>query len=206
MVAIIDPRAAWCARIAELVVKSGSKLVHRWAHVSEALATLVSAPPAILLLSRHSSRDFPSRKMLWLKQRTAFVLIVDPDESIAAGDLPGAGFDALLASNASAESMASCFSCLATGHAWLDPILLRSLTVRRNRPDWNRLSAREQQVARLAAAGLSNKRIARTLRLSDGTVKIHMHHILSKLDIDGREALIGSLSDERSTESMCADL
>jgi two-component system nitrate/nitrite response regulator NarL len=54
---------------------------------------------------------------------------------------------------------------------------------------------REQQVAQLAAEGLSNKRIARTLQLSDGTVKIHMHHVLSKLGLSGREALAARLPE-----------
>jgi DNA-binding NarL/FixJ family response regulator len=45
------------------------------------------------------------------------------------------------------------------------------------------------EVARLAAGGMSNKLIARELCLSDGTVKIHMHHILSKLGVPRREEL-----------------
>ena len=49
---------------------------------------------------------------------------------------------------------------------------------------------------RLAARGLSNKRIARTLQLSDGTVKIHMHHVLSKLGVTGRNALAARLSED----------
>jgi DNA-binding NarL/FixJ family response regulator len=45
----------------------------------------------------------------------------------------------------------------------------------------NGLTAREHEVARLVARGLSNREVARELGLADGTVKIHVHHILQKL-------------------------
>ena len=51
---------------------------------------------------------------------------------------------------------------------------------------FHELSNREQQVARLAASGLSNKRIARALQVTDGTIKMHMHHILAKLQLSSR--------------------
>jgi DNA-binding NarL/FixJ family response regulator len=52
-----------------------------------------------------------------------------------------------------------------------------------------RLSPRERGVALLVAGGLSNKEIARELHLSDGTVKIHVHHILVKLKTVNRISL-----------------
>jgi DNA-binding CsgD family transcriptional regulator len=52
------------------------------------------------------------------------------------------------------------------------------------------LSVREQQITNLACDGLSNKAIAHRLGLSEGTVKIHLHHIYRKLGIGGRHALV----------------
>lgn len=51
------------------------------------------------------------------------------------------------------------------------------------------LTARELQVVELAAAGLSNKHIARQLSVSEGTVKIHMHHIFRKAGLSNRTEL-----------------
>lgn len=48
---------------------------------------------------------------------------------------------------------------------------------------------RELQVVELAATGLSNKQIARRLSLSEGTVKIHMHHIFGKAGLTNRTEL-----------------
>ena len=39
---------------------------------------------------------------------------------------------------------------------------------------------------RLVAQGLSNKAIARQLNVSEGTIKVHLHHIFQKLEINNR--------------------
>ncbi|MFC5470955.1 LuxR C-terminal-related transcriptional regulator [Cohnella suwonensis] len=48
------------------------------------------------------------------------------------------------------------------------------------------LTARETEVLLLIAEGLSNKEIARRLVLTEGTVKLHLHHIYGKLQAKGR--------------------
>jgi DNA-binding NarL/FixJ family response regulator len=48
------------------------------------------------------------------------------------------------------------------------------------------LTPRELEIVRMVAAGLRNKQIADTLNISEGTVKIHLHHIYEKLHLDGR--------------------
>jgi DNA-binding CsgD family transcriptional regulator len=53
------------------------------------------------------------------------------------------------------------------------------------------LTSREQQIVlTLVANGLSNKGIGRQLNLSEGTVKVHMHNIFTKLSISSRTALV----------------
>ena len=53
----------------------------------------------------------------------------------------------------------------------------------------NRLTSREREVALLVGAGLSNKGIARRLGVSEGTIKIHVHNILTKLRLANRVML-----------------
>lgn len=48
------------------------------------------------------------------------------------------------------------------------------------------LSAREMQVLKLIVKGKSNKEIAATLGVVEGTVKIHINNILSKLGVSDR--------------------
>jgi two-component system nitrate/nitrite response regulator NarL len=51
------------------------------------------------------------------------------------------------------------------------------------------LTDRERQIMRLASEGLSNKEIGRRLNITDGTIKVHLHHIFRKLDVSNRTAL-----------------
>lgn len=49
-----------------------------------------------------------------------------------------------------------------------------------------RLTEREREILSLIAAGYSNKLIARELKITEGTVKVHVKHLLRKLDLDSR--------------------
>jgi two-component system, NarL family, nitrate/nitrite response regulator NarL len=51
------------------------------------------------------------------------------------------------------------------------------------------LTERERQIMGLVSAGLSNKEIGRRLNVTDGTIKVHLHHIFQKLDISNRTSL-----------------
>ena len=51
------------------------------------------------------------------------------------------------------------------------------------------LTDREHQIMCLVSGGLSNKEIGRRLNISDGTIKVHLHHIYQKLEISNRTEL-----------------
>jgi len=51
------------------------------------------------------------------------------------------------------------------------------------------LTTRERQVVVVLSEGLTNKEIGRRLRLAEGTVKVHLHHIYRKVGIANRTAL-----------------
>lgn len=64
------------------------------------------------------------------------------------------------------------------------------------------LTPREQAVCELLSAGLPNKLIARQLALALGTVKIHVHHIIEKLNVQNRTevAIWGRVASSSITE------
>jgi DNA-binding NarL/FixJ family response regulator len=69
------------------------------------------------------------------------------------------------------------------------------LTASRNRPRTFKkrflaLTARRQEVAMLAAHGLSNRKIAEKLDLAEGAVKIHLHRIYKILDLHSKIELV----------------
>lgn len=51
------------------------------------------------------------------------------------------------------------------------------------------LTDREREIVELVSEGLSNKAIARRLNVSQGTIKVHLHHIYQKLEINNRTLL-----------------
>jgi two-component system, NarL family, nitrate/nitrite response regulator NarL len=48
------------------------------------------------------------------------------------------------------------------------------------------LTEREHQIMRLVSEAPSNKEIARRPNFTDGTIKVHLHHIFQKLDVGNR--------------------
>jgi predicted ATPase/DNA-binding CsgD family transcriptional regulator len=48
------------------------------------------------------------------------------------------------------------------------------------------LTRREQQVAALVASGRTNRQIGRVLGISEKTAEVHLHHVMSKLDVRSR--------------------
>jgi two-component system, NarL family, response regulator len=72
----------------------------------------------------------------------------------------------------------------ATTHRWpVSTVLAERLAERAYFDD---LSSREVEILRLVARGQSNKEIAGTLSLAEGTVKNHVKSIIEKLRVSGR--------------------
>jgi len=69
--------------------------------------------------------------------------------------------------------------------------LIRSFGPGRHAEPWHPLSEREFEVARLVAAGLTNRQIAQQLILAPKTISAHVTHILTKLGA-GRRAEIAA--------------
>jgi DNA-binding NarL/FixJ family response regulator len=58
------------------------------------------------------------------------------------------------------------------------------------------LTPREREVAALVADGLSNKEIAKRLRITLGTVKHYVHQILEKTGLQGRVGIATSIAPQ----------
>jgi DNA-binding NarL/FixJ family response regulator len=105
-----------------------------------------------------------------------------------------AGASGFLLKDAGADELLHAVRVVAAGEALLSPSITRRLIedyarrppAREQPPALAELTARELEVLRLIARGLSNGDIARELFVGDATVKTHVARIFAKLDLHDR--------------------
>ncbi|MEW6179634.1 MAG: response regulator transcription factor [Chloroflexota bacterium] len=165
----------------------------------EALRMAVNLSPHVILMdlrmpvmdgvtaTRRIKETLPQCKVIVL---TTF----DDDEDVFEGLRAGAvGY---LLKDVSSEKLYEAIRSAARGEYFLLPSITAKVMAefaRMARPPKSfvdeggvKLSARELEVLRLVAQGASNKEIAETLVIAEGTVKNHLTNILSKLEARDR--------------------
>ena len=81
---------------------------------------------------------------------------------------------------------------VANGKTYIDPAIGRQLLAAHAAGE--SLTSRETDVLRQLALGHSNKEIAAALTVSEETVKTHVGHVLSKLQVENRaQAIVQAL-------------
>lgn len=100
-----------------------------------------------------------------------------------------AGARGYLLKDAGREELLSAIRGVHAGKRWIPPAVADRLA---QRVAGSQLSSREVEVLSLVAAGNSNKRIARRLGITEGTVKGHVNSILGKLAADDRTEAVTS--------------
>ena len=154
-------------------------------------------PTVVLMDIRMPELDgLQATRRLLNDDRSTHVLILttfDLDEYVY--EAMKAGASGFLVKDVRPEQLADAVRVVATGEALLAPTITRRLIeqfVRRPPPNsgapatLSELSERELEVLRLIARGLSNGEIARSLFVSEATVKTHVTHILQKLTLRDR--------------------
>ena len=123
---------------------------------------------------------------------TVILTTFDDDQLVLAGLKAGArGY---LLKDVSLEQLVEAVRTVAAGGSLVAPVVTQRLLAGVERmqnqftsldqPD--PLTERETEILRLMASGYSNKEIANSLRVAEGTVKNHVSNILSKLGVRDR--------------------
>ncbi len=123
-------------------------------------------------------------------QSMVITVFADEQHVMAAVEAGAAGY---LLKDASGEEIADSIRALVAGGSPITPSIARHI-LRRFHGDpkpcgsenTTRLSEREQEVLNLVAKGFSSPEIARMLGLSLHTIKTHVRHIYSKLEVNSR--------------------
>jgi DNA-binding NarL/FixJ family response regulator len=101
-----------------------------------------------------------------------------------------AGATGYLLKDARREELFRAVRLAANGESVLSPGVAKRVLGRMRAPAEEALSSREIDVLGAVARGLSNRAIARSLHISEATVKTHLVHVFAKLGVDDRTAAV----------------
>jgi DNA-binding NarL/FixJ family response regulator len=107
---------------------------------------------------------------------------MQPPSVHTAAQLLDDGARAILPKGAAIGMIVDALRAVAGGGVWLEPSM--AAAVRHIHAP--RLTKREEELMRLVAAGLSNKRISAELNITEGTVKVYLSRLFQKLGLEGR--------------------
>jgi two-component system nitrate/nitrite response regulator NarP len=86
--------------------------------------------------------------------------------------------------------LTECMDAVAGGRRWIDPEIVERTRQAQERADSAPpLTRRERELIELVRQGLRNRDIATELGVTEGTVKVYLHAIFDKLQVDNRTEL-----------------
>ena len=175
----------------------GHRIVARCSHEDDLLRCSEAYRPDIVILDESVAGEDSAKTISRLRERVrAIIFLVEESDAIRVAGLLDLGLQGIVLSWTRARRIIDCVENVALGRTWVDPDLVRHLAMAGGGPQTLRsLTAREADIAHLVSRGLRNKEIGRRLELSEGTVKMHLHHIYEKLHVDGRTPLAVLMAD-----------
>ncbi|MBH0130576.1 response regulator transcription factor [Salinibacterium sp. NK8237] len=159
----------------------------------EAFALVQSANPSVILMDLQfgeleSGADV-TRRIRTLDAAPYVLVLTNYDTD---GDILGAveaGASGYLLKDAPPHELIAAVRAAAAGESALAPVIAGRLLDRMRAPQVS-LSKREIEVLERVAAGMSNAVIAGEIFVSQTTVKSHLVHIFSKLNVSSRTAAV----------------
>ena len=98
-----------------------------------------------------------------------------------------AGANGFLTKDCTRNEIPICLNTVLEGRMWLPPGPAAKLAARIQSPE---LTGRQAQILEMVAEGKSNKEVGQAMRITEGTVKVHLNRIFRKLGVEGRTQAI----------------
>jgi len=182
-----------------LAMDAGIRVVGEAGNKAEALRLAAQHDPDLILLDLNLKGESGIDILAALKEEDPSRRVVMLTVSDAPEDLIGAiraGADGYLLKDMEPEDLLGRVRAALSGTTVIGDALAGRLAAalrqeahdasRGPKRDLRELTEREQAVLRCVADGMSNKLIARTLNITEGTVKVHVKHVLKKLSFRSR--------------------
>jgi DNA-binding NarL/FixJ family response regulator len=125
-----------------------------------------------------------TRMIVERKPETAVIIFTAYSERALLARGLESGARGYLLKESAHDTLLRAIEKVATGDSFVDPALMPSVLAAKDREEL--LTAREREILRLLADGMSNSDVAAKLFISQETVKSHVRHILTKLEADTR--------------------
>ena len=174
----------------KVLSNAGDLVFSGWAaRASEALESVQRVQPDVLLVDGSVGLTSALRLIGNLKSIGSIhsvLWVVDLPEIDAFRALQ-LGARGILRKTLPIPTLLECLREVASGQIWMQQSD-QSLRLF-ERKDASRLTPREKEVVRLICRGYRNKQIAEDLRITPGTVKVHLMHIFEKTGLKDRLAL-----------------
>lgn len=160
----------------------------------QARAAIIAHKPDIALLDVH----MPSMTGLDLLRearaegwRARIILLTAGLESKPLVEAVELKVDGLVLKDAGGELLLRCVEAVRAGEQWIDKEAMKQVMSTLAKPSSTpaELTPRESDVVRQVAQGQRNKEIARSLGITEGTVKMHLHNLYEKLSVSSRTEL-----------------
>lgn len=206
---IVDDHPLMRKGLAQLIaLESDMLVVGEAASGQEAVGFIAGEQPDLVILDLNMSgmngiQTLKALRDAGCRARITMYTVSDNHEDLSRALRAGA--DGYLLKDMEPESLIDAIREILDGQVTVSPQLSSAMAraLRDNASpslDISSLTEREQQILQLIAEGQSNKRIARSLDIAEATVKVHVKHLLKKLNMHSRvEAAIWVVQQRRET-------
>lgn len=192
-VLLVDDHPMIAAALEMLLRETQFKLVGRARSVAEANTAIVRHKPSLLLLDVNlpdgTGLDVLKRLAGTRSPPKAILLTAGMDDAqlLAAADLNPEG---MVLKTSDPELLIQCMEAVLAGERWIDPEIGERLRQAQQRAaSAPPLTRRERELVELVRQGLRNRDIAAELGVTEGTVKVYLHAIFDKFQVENRTEL-----------------
>ncbi|MDX8434600.1 response regulator transcription factor [Mesorhizobium abyssinicae] len=192
-VVVADPRGVYLAGLEWVLRKAGHEIVAECHRVIDVLPQVERHRPDIVIVGLDTTDPQTAGLASRLRARNVaigIIFILQPNSALDVRDIQGLDADGLLLDGISHRYLVECVNAVAIGKKWIDNKIVQHLLMPRpQQQPLSKLTGRETEIADLVSRGLRNKTIAQRLNVSEGTVKMHLHHVYAKLNLGSRAEL-----------------
>ena len=192
-VLLVDDHPMIAAALEMLLRGTDYEMLDRARNAAEATKLISRLKPDLVLLDVNlpdESGIDVLRRLSRARFRPAVILLtagMDDSQLLAAADLHPNG---MVLKTSDPGLLIECMDAVVEGRTWIDPeIAERTRQAQQRAASAPPLTRRERELIELVRQGLRNRDIAAELGVTEGTVKVYLHAIFDKFQVENRTEL-----------------